>query len=73
MHPRSIAARNEQARRRIKEAASALADALGVAPLVEVTPIEWRTPGVGPMRELEVIADLLGNVAAALKEDTPHG
>lgn len=66
MHPRSITARNDKARERIRAAAAALSDALGVPPLAQVTPVEWRTPGVGPMRELETIADALEGIAAAL-------
>lgn len=70
MHTRNIAARTEAARRRITTAAAALADQLNLAPLGAVTPVEWRTPGVGPLRELEIVADLLDRVATALGDQT---
>lgn len=72
MHPRNIAARNEDARRRIRTAAERLGDALGSPPLAAVTEQERRDRAVAHMRELETIADVLDQVAAALG-DTPHG
>lgn len=73
MHPRSIAAREAKARETIQAAAAALADRFGVPPLVDVTPIERRTPGVGPMRELECVAALLQAVASATAGEQTHG
>ena len=66
MNPASLDARNTEARRRIKEAAAALADALSLPALEEPTAIERRQPAVGQMRELECFVDLLESVAAAL-------
>lgn len=69
MHPRNIAVRNEAARRRIRAAAAQLGDALGLAPLGEVTPIEQRDRDVAQMRELEELAVLLEGVAHALTQE----
>lgn len=71
MHPQSIAYRNDQARQRIKTAAGALADALNLPPLETPTAIEQRQQSVAQLRELEHIAALLENVAAALLQETP--
>jgi hypothetical protein len=73
MHPRSIAARNDAARQSIKTAAAALADALGLPPLADMTEPERRDRDVAQMRELECIAALLGSVVEALREEIPHG
>lgn len=69
MHPRNIAARNDAARRSIRTAALALADALGLPPLGDMTEPERRDRDVAQMRELEEIAKLLGNVTTALLAD----
>jgi len=70
MHPTNLAARNEDARRRISTAAAALADSLGLPPLDTLTSHELRQPPVRQMRELETIADLLDRITAAL--EVPH-
>lgn len=66
MHPRNIDVRSTNARRRIAQAAGALADALGVPVLGEIEERERRDPAVAQMRELEEIAALLDGVAATL-------
>lgn len=74
MHPRNIGARNDAARQSIKTAAAALAEALGLPPLGDMTEQERRDRDVGQMRELEEIAILLDNVTVALLADKgePH-
>lgn len=67
MHPSNLAARNEDARRRISTAAAALADSLALPPLEALTSHELRQPPVRQMRELETIADLLDRITAALE------
>ena len=67
MHPANLAARNDSARRRIRTAAAALADALDLPPIESLTAAEQRQPEVRQMRELETIADLLDRIAAALE------
>lgn len=59
MHPRNIAARNEAARRRIKDAAAALTG----RDLDTMTEQERRDPAVAQMRELEIIAAMLEDAA----------
>lgn len=66
MHARNLAARNEEARRRIAVAASILADALQIEPLDHPTPVEQRQFEVAQMRELEHLADLLERVTGEL-------
>jgi hypothetical protein len=66
MHPSSLDYRNIQARQRIKGAAGALADALNLPALGDVSAVEARQPAVAQMRELEHIAALLESVCAAL-------
>jgi hypothetical protein len=73
MHPSSLAARNDNARRRIKAAAAELGEALGVPPLATPNPAENRQPAVAQMRELECLADLLESITAALTVEAPHG
>lgn len=72
MNLTSLSARNERARQRIKDAAGALGDALGLPPLAHPTAIEQRQPAVAQMRELECIADLLDAIARALQEQPIH-
>jgi hypothetical protein len=72
MHPSSLAARNIEARRRIKVAAATLGEALGVPPLETPNPAEVRQPAVAQMRELECLADLLESITAVLTEGKPH-
>jgi len=67
MGPQALAYRNDEARRRIKEAAAQLAEALGLAPLGELEAAEKRQPAIAQMRELEHIATLLEGVCAALE------
>jgi hypothetical protein len=69
MHSYNINVRNAEARRRIKDAAAALANGLGLPALGEVTGIEQRDHAVAQMRELEEIATLLEGVARALMQE----
>jgi len=73
MHPSALDHRNIEARRRIKEAAAALADALGLPTLEQPTAVEQRQQSIAHMRELEHVATLLEGVCAALIEEAPHG
>jgi hypothetical protein len=73
MHPRNIDRRSTDARRRISEAAAALADSLGVPPLGSIAERERRDPAVAQMRELEEIADLIDGIASTLLTGANHG
>lgn len=70
MHLASLAARNDEARRRIQTTADALRDALGIAPLGQPSSVEQRQPAVAQMRELEEVASFLEAIAAALEVTT---
>ena len=72
MNLTSLDMRNQEARRRIKNAAAELGQALGVPALETPTAIELRQPAVAQMRELECIAQLLEAIVGELthaKED----
>lgn len=58
--------RNTDARRRIRDAAQELGEALGVPPLQHPTAIEQRQPAVAQMRELEHVASFLEAIVGEL-------
>lgn len=72
MHPRVISERNAKARERIAVATDTIASQLKIGSLTSISEQERRDQNVFQMRELEVIADLLGEIAqtlpAALKQ-----
>jgi hypothetical protein len=66
MNLASLDLRNTEARRRIREAALELGEALGVPPLDTPTAIELRQPAVAQMRELEHVASFLEAIVGEL-------
>lgn len=70
MNLASLDARNIEARRRLKTAAAALGEALGVPPLETPTAIEQRQVAVAQMRELEHLAAFLEAIVGALTDGT---
>jgi hypothetical protein len=66
MNLASLDLRNTEARRRIKQAAQELGEALGVPPLDTPTAIELRQPAVAQMRELEHVASFLEAIVGEL-------
>ncbi len=66
MNLASLDARNIDARRRIREAAAELADALGTPALEHPTAIELRQLAVAQMRELEHVAAFLEAIVGEL-------
>jgi hypothetical protein len=72
MHPRVIAERNAKSRERIAVATDTIASQLKIGSLTSIAEQERRDPAVLQMRELEVVADLLSEIAqtlpAALKQ-----
>ena len=69
MNLTSLDMRNQEARRRIKDAAAELGQALGVPALIPPSAIEQRQPAVAQMRELEGIAALLEAIVGELTHD----
>ena len=67
MGPQALDYRNQEARRKIREAAGHLAAALGLAPLGDLEASEKRQPAIAHMRELENVAALLEGVCDALE------
>lgn len=66
MNLASLDARNQEARRRIKDAAKTIGEALNLPPLSHPTAIEQRQPAVAQMRELECLADHLEAIVGEL-------
>jgi hypothetical protein len=73
MNLTSLDMRNQEARRRIKDAAAELGDALGIPPLEHPTAIEQRQPAVAQMRELECLADHLEAIVGELTHVNTQG
>jgi hypothetical protein len=70
MNLASLDLRNTEARRRIKQAAAELGEALGVPPLTHPTAIEQRQPAVAQMRELECLALYLEAIVESISTNT---